>query len=191
MEQLDQILADVEEIDAPDDDKFVIDNDGAAGWAIRKIKQAQDNHAAFAAECAKRRDRLTEAINQIDARLKQSENEMQSSQYYLQSLLEQYFDTLPDNRIKKTKTQRQYLLPEGKLVRKSQAPQYLHDDEKLLGWLKENNETDLIKVEERPRWADVKARLVTKDNKAYYADTGEEVPGVSIVERPDVFEIKI
>ena len=193
LNDVDRIVFDAENAGGPDkydEDEFRIMDDGAAGWAMRKIKQAQENHKAFKFECDKRKARLEEALAEIEAREKQSESDMIHRTQYFTDALQRYFETLPSERVKATKTQRQYMLPEGKLVRKTQEPEYKRDDARLVAWFKKIGKDDLIKVIESPKWIDAKPFMKFVGGFAYDKETGEEVPGVTVVDKPDVFEIK-
>ena len=113
------------------------------------------------------------------------------SEAFFNGLLMEYFAALPDEAIKTTKTLRKYKLPKGELVMKKQAPQILHDDEELLEWLDGNGMTELVAVKRSPRWAEVKARLeIHEDGSPVDMETGEIVPGISVIARADIFEVK-
>lgn len=189
--ELDEIIEAVEDSNGPTDRaEFTITSDETASWALRRIRKAREDHAQFAAECQARIDRLQKSIDEINTRLEADRNATAHSEAFLSGKLAEYFGRIPADKIKAAKTQRKYRLPEGDLIVKSQEPTITRDNEKLVAWLKANDRSDMIKVEETPRWADLKKTLVVKSNGVYDPDTGEQVPGVSAISRPDVFEVK-
>ena len=189
---LDEIVAAADEADAPAEQaEFAITDDAMAGWAIRKIRQARETHAAYAAECDARIDKLHQSIDAIMARRNTSMAEAARTESFFTGKLAEFFSRAPGGKIKTTKTLRKYKLPEGELVLKSQSPQTTHDDDKLVPWLKANGRAGLIKIEEKSKWAEVKEGLDISVAGACDIETGEIVPGVLVIARPDVFEIKI
>jgi hypothetical protein len=157
-----------------DTDKFVIDDDGKANWAIQKIKEAQ-------AEVLNWREYYDRAMEKIEKR-------QNARIEYLRYMLRQYFQTVPHH---ETKTQASYDLPSGKLICKTPGPKFETDDATLVGWLKENNMTDFIKTEtkEKPMWGELK-KTVTVNGETVVTEDGEIVPGVTVVPQEPTFEIK-
>lgn len=167
-----QIAAEIAE--EAESDRFVIDDDGKADWAVRKIREAE-------AEIIQWRSYYKDALEKIEKR-------QQSRIEYLKAMLAAYFDTVPHH---ETKTQASYQLPSGKLVLKVGGPKFTTDDAVLAAWLKENNMTDLIKTEikEKPMWGELKKNVLVNGENVVTED-GEIVPGVTVEEQPPVFEIK-
>ena len=110
--------------------------------------------------------------------------------------LRAFFDTVPH---KKTKTQENYALPNGKLVWKKQAPEYKRDDKAVIEWLKSQKGGDkFIKTEEKLAWSDLKdaavgavgGKLVLKEE---VNEDGEIIqtfiPGIEVVERENIFDV--
>lgn len=155
-------------------ERFVIDDDGKANWAVQKIKEAQ-------AEIENWRDYYAGALEKIEKR-------QQGRISYLMYLLRKYFESVPH---KTTKTQASYQLPSGNLVLKHPGPKYETDDAALLDWLKTNQMTDFIKVEtkEKPMWGELK-KTVTISGDSVVTEDGEVVPGVTVVPQEDSFDIK-
>lgn len=161
-------------------DQFIIDSDSKAEWALKKIREAEDEHT-----------RLMSLIDQeqqsLDERKAAFDKALERETEYLKYALNQYMRTVP---CKATKTQESYQLLSGKLIRKKPAVDYEVDNERLTNWLRENKRDDLLKV--APRWADVK-KLLTADpvsGAATITDTGELVDGVTAIETPEKFTIK-
>jgi len=155
-------------------DRFIIDDDGKANWAVQRIQEAQ-------AEILQWRAYYKDALEKIEKR-------QMGRIEYLKHMLAEYFATVPHH---STKTQDSYDLPSGKLVRKFPGPKYETDDEKLIAWLKENKMTDFIKTEtkEKPMWGEFK-KTVTVSGENVVTEDGEIVPGVTVVNQEPTFEIK-
>jgi phage host-nuclease inhibitor protein Gam len=102
-------------------------------------------------------------------------------------MLADYFESVPH---KQTKTQESYTLPGGKLILKTQNPEYKRDDKTVIEWLKQNNGGEFIKVTESLAWADLKAKTAVLNGKLFSED-GEEIPGVEIIEREPKFIVEV
>ena len=178
-EVLDEEVSQDEEIAAEiaeeaGDQRFVIDDDGKANWAVQKIKEAQ-------AEIENWKQYYSGALKKIERR-------QQGRISYLTYLLRKYFESVPH---KVTKTQASYQLPSGNLVLKHPGPKYETDDAALLDWLKSNQMTDFIKVKtkEKPMWGELK-KTVTISGENVVTEDGEIVPGVTVSQPEDTFDIK-
>lgn len=89
----------------------------------------------------------------------------------------------------KTKTQEYVKLSCGKLVLKTQNPEYKRDDKTVIAWLKENQGGKFVKVKEELDWAGLKAATGVIDGRIATGD-GEFVPGVEVVEREPKFTVE-
>lgn len=170
------------------EESFRVDNDGKAQWAMEKIRQAQQDT-----------DKWKEHFAEQLARIKQ---ENDSTIAFFTAHLERYFATVPH---KVTKTgQEKYALPGGTLLRKPQNPQYAVEPDPLLGYLDAHEMTDYVKTERTPMWAELKPTLTLAHAEqtdpetgevrtvAYMADAnGAAVPGVTVTERPPVFQVQL
>ena len=154
------------------EDAFVIDTDDKANWAIRKIKEARADRDAWVKWYE---DKIAEIKAQTDF------NTMN-----LERMLADYFVTLPH---KKTKTQESYPLKDGKLILKTQNPEYKRDDKAVIAWLKENNGVQFIKTKEELDWAGLKATTGVVGNTVVNED-GEIIPGIEVVEREAKFIVE-
>ena len=152
---------------------FLVDNDQKAEWCLQKIREAE-------AEKQKWNDYYTKQMQAV------ADREDRRIQYF-EYQLNQYFRTVPH---KETKTQQSYQLPSGKLVLKKQAPKFEHDDEKILDWLHENSQAPetYIDFKEVLKWGDLKKVLIVDGDRMVTAD-GEIIPGINVIERPDIFVV--
>lgn len=173
--------------DGPFDDvnwkpeRFVIDNDKKADWAIEKIK---DERAEF--------DRLRkialDRIAELNQRVKELQERTDRRTGNLEALLVEYFQTVTPTKL--TKTQAQYELLSGKLVMKHQQPEYRRDENALLDWAKANA-PDMVQTKEIVTWGELKKLTTLDGEKVVLTETGEIVDGVVAVPREDVFEVVV
>lgn len=174
------------ESDGPFDDvnwkpeRFVIDNDRKADWAIRKIKTERAE-----------RDRLValadEQIRELMEKKRELTERCETRTAHLGMLLRLYFDTVETTA---TKTQETYKLLSGRLVLKRQQPEFVRDEAVLVDWAKTNT-PDLVQVKESVAWGELKKMVAVDGDKVVIAETGEVVPGVTAQPREDVFEVVV
>lgn len=158
----------------PVDEKFAITDDGKAQLALEKIREARADTDRWTAYYSEQLRKISEANEQTEA--------------FFSGLLERYFLTVPH---KVTKTRQSYRLPGGKLALKAQQPTYERDEEALLAWAKVSF-PEAVNVKESVSWGDLKQHLTfTPDGDAVVIKTGEMVPGVKAVKRPDAFVVEI
>jgi phage host-nuclease inhibitor protein Gam len=152
---------------------FVIDSDAKAEWALKKIKEARED-----------RDRWVSWYKeQIEKINKQTDFDTLN----LERMLAEYFATVPH---KKTKTQESYTIPGGKLILKTQNPEYIRDDKTVIEWLKKNNGGQFVKVKEELAWSELKgATSVFEDH--IVTEDGEVVPGIEVIEREAKFVVEV
>ena len=152
---------------------FVIDTDAKAGWALDKIREARADRDRWVKWYE---DKIAEITAQTDF------NTMN-----LERMLAEYFATVPH---KKTKTQESYALPGGKLVLKTQNPEYKRDDKTVIEWLKANGQGQFIKTKEELAWSDLKAATAAFEGHIVTED-GEIVPGIEVIERDAKFVVEV
>ena len=158
---------------------FTIDSDKKADWAIGKIKEEQENTNRL-------RLIATSKIVELQSRIKELDERTERRTGNLKALLMDYMQTVKPT--KQTKTQTQYELLSGKLVWKKQQPVYERDEGALLAWA-ETTAPELVKVKKEVSWADLKKQADVSGDKLLL--DGEIIPGVTVVEREDVFEVQV
>lgn len=156
---------------------WAITDDNAAEWALAKIRE---NNAE--------RDRLIAVCNnQIDFYITKKTDyvhKCDTDNAFLESALHAYFETVPH---KATKTQESYKLPSGTLKLKTPAPEWKHDDEKLMAAY-----PDFVENTPKLKWGDLKKRLTDVGNGAVIdPETGEVVQGVVIEARDPQFVVEV
>ena len=162
------------------DEKFAIDNDSKADWAIEKIKEAEAD-----------RDRLLELISEKHMRLNEQEAEIEArferDTSYLRMLLAGYMQTVKG---KETKTQKTYQLLSGKLVFKKPTVDYEKDEKVLLDWLEQSGKEEYVQTIKKPKWGEFKKQITVVDGEVIDTETGEVVEGLKPVEKPGRFEVQ-
>ena len=157
------------------EERWSIKDDKSAEWALKKIREAQEDTARWNAYYA--------------AQMETIERQNADTIAYFTALLEAWFKTVPH---KATKTQESYQLPSGKLVRKAQQPTYERDADALLTWAK-SSFPEAVKVKEEASWEAIKKRItaVNGAGQAIDRETGELIPGVKIIQRDPVFRVEL
>ena len=146
---------------------FRVWDDAGAAWCVDKIREAE-------AEC----DRM---ISWYAAQIERAKARCAATVERMTAYLRDYADEVP---MRETKTQKSYPVPGGKLVLKKATTKLEHDDEVLLKTLKETGRTEYVKVitTEKVAWAELKKEI---------QETGEIIEGVTRVEVPETFEVKV
>ena len=151
-------------------ERFRIETKDQAAWALRKmsrIKAEQDENIQTAqAEI----ERITSWRDEENGKLERSIS-------FFEGLLYEYFVQLRDEN-PKLKTMK---LPHGSLKMRAQQPQYEYDEDQLLPWAKENLPDAVV----------VKESVAKTPVKKHIQETGEMVPGVQMVERPEKFSVEV
>lgn len=152
-------------------ERFAIENDEQAEWAIRKIKEARENAAMWKAYYAEQTRKINEAN---DATI-----------IHMESLLAAYFMNVPH---KQAKTQESYPLPSGKLVMKKEKLDFEVTDG-LLDWLKANA-PEKVRVKEEPNLAELRKAVTVAEDGVYLTETGEKIIGLKPVLKPQEFKVE-
>lgn len=165
------------------EESFVIENDKTADWAITQIQEAEAE-----------RDRLIKLaesqIDDLNNKIEELKAKCENDTAYLKSLLSMYFDTV---KAKETKTQKSYKLLAGTLVFKKPTTKIIHNDDKLLEYLEENDGNDYIKLKKSIDWAEFKKTLAVSDNgEIVDTELGTVIPkeACAIEDVPGSFTIK-
>lgn len=179
MDILDEVL------DLQEDEKEVwkITNDEEADWwieineeklaEIRRLKMQLQNKIAFYQE-------------KLDKVLKEEEYIIEKRD----GKLAEYFESLDEKQMKKTKTMMKYRLPSGELVKKFRAPEFKRNNDILAKWLEENQMNNYIEIKKQPKWGELKAKTKVVNGHVVTED-GEIVEGVEVIERAPEFKVEI
>jgi hypothetical protein len=79
-------------------------------------------------------------------------------------------------------------LPYGKISLKKQQPEFAKDEDVLLNYAKQ---VGLYKTKESTDWSELKKKCEVVNGYLVDKETGEVIPGVTVTERDDKFELKM
>ena len=179
-------VAEVEELQEEgqeEQQRWRIENDLIADWAIEKIKR-------FRAELERKRQLAEEKKRQIDMWYKSEQKKIERDIKFFEQKLYEYYMSLDPKQLRKGKVQTKYELMSGTLKLKKQNPNIEREKETLLAWLEENGLTEYIKIVKEPDWAKLREKVKITDDKAVYPETGEIIPGIKVNPRPDKFIVE-
>lgn len=160
-------------------DGFYIDSPAKADWAIRKIKEERERRDLYI-------DAANSEIDDLNHKIELAQEKCDKNTEYLLFLLNQYLDTVP---AKKANTQMSFDLPSGKLIRKFAKRDFSRDDKTLLNYLRDSC-PEYIRTKQEINWEDLKKDITIESNMVVRKSTGEIIPGISIVEKSEKFDIK-
>lgn len=171
-------------VNEDDNEAWKIKNDEEADWwieiheeklvEVRRLKMQLENKIAFYQE------KLDKVIKEEEAIIERRD-----------SKLAEYFETLDEKQMKKTKTMMKYRLPSGELVKKFPGPQFKRDNDTLTKWLEENQMDEYIEVKKQAKWGELKRKTKVVGNAVVLEETGEIVEGVEVIERPAEFKVEV
>lgn len=155
-------------------DRFVIEDDRAADWAMNKIREAKAEKERWKKFYDERYQKVCEEADRTIT--------------YMEMLLMAYFQKVP-HRV--TDTQENYALPSGKLVIKHQEPEYQRTDDDVIQWLAENTSTPnrFVKTKLTLNWAELKKHINVIGDTV--ADEDGQIMPIKVVERPDIFKVEL
>jgi hypothetical protein len=81
-------------------------------------------------------------------------------------------------------------LPYGSLKVRAQQPEWLYDEDTLVVWLQANR-PELIRSEPVPNKVELKKLVKVEKGAAHDPETGETIPGISVVDRPAKFDLEV
>lgn len=161
-------------------ERFRVTGKDSANWCLRKIR-------ALKAEIKDNARIAQEEVERIQEWLKNVNEPLENSISYFEGLLEAYHREVyeGDPKLKTIK------LPHGTLKLRTQQPEFIRDDEKLLQWLKQNGMNKFVKVIEKPEWGELKKKTQVVGDKVVLVDTGEVIEGVTAEQRPPKFSVEV
>ncbi len=162
--------------------RFEVKDNGSADWCLRKIKalkEQQDENGQLAEAEAKR---VMDWLNGQNEKL-------QNNIAFFESLLIHYHIGIYNEDTK----QKTISLPHGKLKARAQQPEFIRDDEKLIEYLKNTGQSDLVEVIEKPKWGEFKKNLEVSEDGTIIADkgTGELIDCIKAEIRPPKFTVEV
>ena len=91
--------------------------------------------------------------------------------------------------LKKNPKAKTIKLPSGKLEARKAQPEFIRNKEEMLPWV-EKNQPDYVIVKKDVNWAGLKKILRYENGTGIDPDTGEIVPGLTVIDRDTNFRVK-
>ena len=180
LSDFEEIVEEMAELE-PEETVWGITDDETADWALRKIREMED-------ECNRLNETRKKIIKTYLDAIREEEEKTERRTENLRWHLRRYFHQVPH---KKTKTQESYRLPSGSLVMKQLPPKFERDDETVMEWLRNEEMDSYLDTRVSVRWGDLKKNTaVTPEGRVVYTTTGELIPGIVAVARDPEFVIK-
>lgn len=171
----------IDEIIESESTEFSINDDNTADWAVRTIKQENEERDRLISIAQDQIDELTDRIADI-------KKKYGYKTAFLESLLGRYFDTVPHS---KTKTQESYKLLSGSLVLTKPKVSIEKPDENSTDFINyvKTHAPKYIKTTETVNWGEYKKTLKAVEG-VIIDENGEIVDGLSCVAVPPKFSVK-
>lgn len=160
---------------------FVIDNEGQADWALRKISQSQKRMKEL-------QNVAEEEIHKIETWLLGELAKEEKSIEFFTNLLDVYHWQLYQQDPKRFKSLK---LPNGVIKRVKTQPTFERDEETLLKWLEEQGLEEYIERKAKPNWRDFKKRVKVSGSMCVIPDTGEVVEGIVVTPQEEKFKVEV
>lgn len=167
---------------------FIVNDLETAAEAQRRIAYFQDEMKKIDVITEQQIEPFKRKIEKIQEWGEQSKQEFIEKQSFYIAQLELYLRNEIEKQIESGKKPKKTLkLPYGKIALKKQQPEYKKDESVLMEYAKEIGK---IRIKESIDWENIKKSCQVQGG--YLVDgNGEIVPGVTVTERSDKFEIKL
>jgi hypothetical protein len=165
--------------------RFVIDDEDKATWALRKLARLKGEEAADAEQVRVEFDRIT---TWQDERETQRERQVA----FFAGLLREYHE----GELAKDPSKKSIKLPAGTLKSRAGSPKWTIDPDPFLEWF-DNDEKiredcpELVRVKREPALSAIKETFEPKDDRVVYTVTGEFVPGVTVEPGERTFKVEV
>jgi hypothetical protein len=165
----------------------VIDLETAAE-AQRRISYFEEKKAEIDAIIEKQITPFLQKIEKIKEWGEQAKVEFIEKQANYSNYLEMYLRQEVAKQLEAGKKPKKTLaLPYGKITLKAQQPKFEKNEAELFQYAKENG---FVRVKEETAWNELKKACVVAGGKMYDTN-GEIIPGVTVIEQPEKFELKL
>lgn len=158
---------DIDEMPEEQRERFRVNDDSAAVWAMRKLAAIQAKQRELTRIADREVQRITEWI---EAETKPLERRAA----FFEGLLVDY-----GRRQRMDEGRKSINLPHGKITTRAGADKWHIAADQTLEWLKANGMESLIRVKEEPALSLIKDAMQVSEGRAI-APTGEVVPGIVI-----------
>lgn len=158
---------------------LVLDDEGKAEWALRLYGKYEADAARIDAEA----DAYIGQVNRWRAEQKaRCQGKLALFGGALQSWFKRWQADNPREKSVK--------LVGGTLGERAAQPEVEKDDAALLAWLKGKGLKELVKIEESPKWGELKKACALDGENAVYKPTGEVIEAVKLKKREPSFFVK-
>lgn len=168
-------------------EQFVCDNDMKAEWCLNKIRKIR-------AEQKRESDELDRQMQFYQDQKDMLTAKADEDVAFFEGILHGYFNSRVDAGFtKETKTKVTYKLPTGNLVLKHREPEYDYKTEqkKAVEFCEKNGLELFVKTKKELCWSELKVLCKVDGESVALKETGEIVPGITVTEREDVFEVEV
>jgi len=173
---MDELPEELEE--NPDKERFKVRDKEQAEWCLRQISRLTKEQEEIEATAKAEIEKITAWQNNQTGAIRKSIS------FFEYLLIEFHQQTLKENKDAKT-----IKLPSGRLSARKTQPEFIRDEKKMLPWV-EKNRPGFIKIKTAIDWAGLKEVLKYEKGKGIDPDTGEVVPGLTVVDRGTSFSVK-
>lgn len=164
------------------------------GWKIRNDEEADwwiEIHETELAEVRRLKIQLENKIDFYKEKLEKVQKEEECILERRDGKLAEYFESLDEKQMKKTKTMIKYRLPSGELIKKFPGPEFKRNNDTLAKWLEDNQLDEYVEIKKQAKWGELKKGIEVVGGSVVLKDTGEIVEGVEAVERPAEFKVEV
>lgn len=176
-------------------EKFTITSDYKADLYLEKIKCLDIRFKKYENVVNSKIDFLQSKIDQMKKELAAELEEINNKKSFYEKLLSDYFETLPNESKKESKSMWKYKLTSGQLIKKkpTKTIKCLDKESAMLEYVIMNAHDEYIKTKQELNWQGLKNDLEIKDDLIINKKTGEildDNTSIVIDEAPEKFEIK-
>jgi phage host-nuclease inhibitor protein Gam len=175
LEKLEELPEELEE--NPDKERFKVKDKEQAEWCLRQISRLTKEQEEIEATAKAEIEKITTWQNNQTGTIRKS---VSFFEYLLVEYHQQIFKENP-----KSKTIK---LPSGSLSARKAQPEYQREKDTMLPWV-EKNRPNFVKKD--IDWAGLKKVLQYEEGRGIDPDTGEVVPGLTVIDRGTSFSVKI
>ena len=155
---------------------FKITDMSTAEWAMRKIKESENEIEKLEAHAKSEKER-------IDNWLKEASETHKNTIEHFTNHLRFYLETENKKSIK---------LINGTLSKRKRQPKWeLEDKETLVKQLENKGLQELIRIKKEPDLSEIKKAFDVVEGKAINTETGEIIEGINVIEQEDSFSVRV
>jgi hypothetical protein len=167
---------------------FEVNNLETATEASRRIAYFEEKKAEINTIIEKQISPFLLKIEKIKEWGEQAKVEFIEKQAHYSNHLEMYLRQEVAKQLESGKKPKKTLaLPYGKIALKAQQPKFEKNETELFQYARENG---FVRVKEETAWNELKKACVVAGGKMYDTN-GEIIPGVTVIEQPEKFELKM